>query len=151
MEKIVIHKVYNLVNPNGDKLQLKLGWIKELSRNGWRWAFEGKKIPMPVRSRTWFNGFPEPVMLEWLKENDWVVRTIVSPCDGSADVFDLPKAEEENTKYFVTYFEPMFGKGSILCDNIEEAREQKADLINDMHCPISEKFIQIYRAMEIIE
>ena len=92
MEKIVVHKVYNLVNPNGDKLQLKLGWIKDCTLYGWRWSFEGKKIPMPVRSCTWFNGFPEPVMLEWLKANGWAVRTIVHPCDGSAEVFDLPQA-----------------------------------------------------------
>lgn len=99
------HKVimaYNLVDSKGNKLQLQLGYIK-LHRDvcnvhpldqGYRWRFIGKHIPMPIRSREWFNGFPEPVMLNWLKVNDWHVQTRVNMCDGSATAYEVPKGNE---------------------------------------------------------
>jgi hypothetical protein len=103
MRNVKVLRVYNLVNSKGAKLQLKLGVLQNQrseicfpnADQGFRWSFEGDNIPMPVRSRTWFNGFPENIMLDWLKANGWVVRTIVNPCDGSAVVFDLPKVDEK--------------------------------------------------------
>ena len=105
MEKVIIHKVYNLVNHNGDKLQLKLGLLQNNRDNGvpvpaihgWRWSFEGKEIPMPVRSRTWFNGFPADTMLLWLAEHDWYVVTEVDMATGKANVNGLPEPEEAYT------------------------------------------------------
>lgn len=57
--KIKTLKVYNLVNSQGIKLQLRLGVITEglriehpahIADKGYRWSFIGKNIPMPVRS-----------------------------------------------------------------------------------------------------
>lgn len=101
MENIRIIRVYNLVNCKGNRLQLELGIIRNFREEncydpssngdcGYRWRFCGKNIPMPVRSRTWFNGFPEPIMISWLKGNGWFPRTRVEMCDGYAEVFDLP-------------------------------------------------------------
>lgn len=91
-------KVYNLRNPNGDALTLRLGYDTKLSEStgdkdaGLRWSFEGKHIPMPVRANTWFNGFPEPVMLNWLKGAGWALRCVVDMPSGKATVYDLPTA-----------------------------------------------------------
>lgn len=105
----IIH-VYNFVNANGTKLQLNLGVLKEKESlpkgdAGLRWSFVGTKIPMPVRAHTWFNGFPEPVMLEWLKANGWHLHTDVNPRTLNVKVHELPKApeasEENRCKYIV--------------------------------------------------
>ena len=90
-ETIDILCVYNLVNPDGAKLQLRLGLVKG---DGLRWSFEGKNIPMPVRSRTWFNGFPENIMLDWLKGNGWYPHTCVFMGTGKVKVYELPTAED---------------------------------------------------------
>ena len=44
---------------------------------GFRWMFKGFKIPMPVRSETWFNGFPVDTMLDWPKGNGWTLHSML--------------------------------------------------------------------------
>lgn len=102
-ENIDICYVYNLVDSNGTKLQLRLGRFKGFANanivcddRGFRWSFVGSKIPMPVRSYTWFNGFPEQTMLDWLKGNGWALRSSVEMSTGKATVYELPKAEEHS-------------------------------------------------------
>lgn len=98
-ENINIIVVYNLVDANGTKLQLRLGRLKgygdELlayhTDQGFRWSFVGSKIPMPVRSETWFNGFPENIMIDWLKGNGWYPRSRVEMGTGKATIYELPK------------------------------------------------------------
>lgn len=98
---IDIMKIYNLLDPNGNKLQLFLGRkvdnggdaVINGKDKGWRWSFYGTKIPMPIRKGEWFNGFPEETMLNWLKAHGWHVRTIVHN-DAKATVFDLPEAPD---------------------------------------------------------
>lgn len=102
MNKPKIIMVYNLVNSKGNKLQLLLGMNKELTNEyprstadeGYRWCFIGKHIPMPVRSMYWFNGFPEEVMLDWLKGNGWFPHTRVDMLGGYVKVYELPKGNE---------------------------------------------------------
>lgn len=104
MENIIKLKSYNLVNADGWRLQLYLGMDVDVNRTytkgkldkGFRWSFVGTKIPMPVRAYTWFNGFPESVMLDWLKENGWALRTVVELPDGNATVYELPFVDESN-------------------------------------------------------
>jgi hypothetical protein len=103
-EAIDILRVYNLVDIDGKRLQLRLGRIRgygdELrahnADHGYRWSFIGTKIPMPVRNATWFNGFTEKVMLDWLKENDWALRSRVEMGTGKATVYDLPTSKGNN-------------------------------------------------------
>lgn len=98
-ENIDICYVYNLVDSNGTKLQLRLGRLKERQNHvldrGFRWSFVGTKIPMPIRAYTWFNGFPENIMLDWLKGNGWALRSRVEMCTGKATVYELPKGNED--------------------------------------------------------
>lgn len=101
MEKIKPLHCYNLINEDGKSLRMYLGVITQGfcgngNDEGLRWMFEGKEIPMPVRSRTWFNGFPEPIMLEWLKGNGWVLRVKVDMCSGNAIVYELLDANKGN-------------------------------------------------------
>ena len=100
MEKITTLKVYNLLDSKGNKLQLKLGHIDNFNptyhgERGYRWSFIGHNIPMPVRNGTWFNGFPEHIMIEWLNRNDWYVQTIVNMVTGKANVFDLLNGNDD--------------------------------------------------------
>ena len=102
MRDIKVLKVYNLVDSKGNKLQLRLGILRQRigevcisnADSGHRWSFMGKNIPMPVRSGYWFNGFADEIMLDWLKGNGWYPRSCVSMDDGKCHVYELPKAEE---------------------------------------------------------
>lgn len=113
-ENIDILRTYNLVNSNGNKLRLYLGRIQGsddyFSDRGFRWCFVGNKIPMPVRSGTWFNGFPENIMLDWLKGNGWALHTSVAMDTGVATVYELPFYDEPskgNEKSFDPYEIPI--------------------------------------------
>lgn len=101
MENINIIRVYNLVNPKGTRLQLRLGHIRKFNGiptdgdTGYRWSFLGREIPMPVRNGTWFNGFPADTMLLWLAEHEWNVETEVDMATGKAKAYALPEPAEE--------------------------------------------------------
>lgn len=124
-EPMDILKVYNLVDTNGNWLQLKLGRIKDYAvtranpDKGFRWSFDGTKIPMPVRVRTWFNGFPEETMLDWLKANGWYPRTCVIPYSGYAAIYDLPdnfdeaEPEKANEEYVLNDYEVELGETAL--------------------------------------
>ena len=85
---------FNLRNANRDKLTLQYGRV--LCANGnasslvedQRWRFYGKKIPMPVRSGTWFQGLSTTEMLDWLKKEGWYPETHVNIGTGTAFVYD---------------------------------------------------------------
>ena len=99
MDSIKVIRIFNLVDVNGDKLQLRLGFIdKAVNRTGkndtgLRWSFVGRKIPMPIRAYTWFNGFPEETMLSWLKANGWAPHTCISMDNFKVKVYDLPTSD----------------------------------------------------------
>lgn len=99
-EKITTLVCFNLVNADGVKLRLYLGRDEGYADcygnpdKGFRWSFVGSKIPMPVRAYTWFNGFPENIMLDWLKGNGWALRSRVEMGTGKATIYELPKADE---------------------------------------------------------
>lgn len=102
MPEIKTIKVFLLVNPNGDKIQLHFGMLKNPKDcngdkdTGFRWMFTGKKIPMPVWSGDWFKGHPETTMLDWLKANGgWVVHAIWSVKANKLTVLDLPATPVE--------------------------------------------------------
>lgn len=100
MEKVITLKVYNLLDSKGNKLRLKLGHVEDFTptyhgERGYRWSFIGTNIPMPVRNGTWFNGFPEPIMLDWLNGNGWYVQTCVDMSSGKADVYELPNGNDD--------------------------------------------------------
>lgn len=126
MKNIEVIKVYNLVNANGDKLLLRYGKLMARTNElftssadmGLRWSFAGKKIPMPVRSRTWFNGFPKEIMIQWLNEQGWFVATEVLMTTGEAKAYELPEPEEEYlTTDLVKDEEEFFALVRELCDN----------------------------------
>ena len=103
MREIKLIKVYNLVNSKGLKLQMNLGIITKglhdeypisTADKGERWNFVGSHIPMPVRSDYWFNGFPEKIMLDWLKGNGWALHTVVNVATGRVKVCELPSHNE---------------------------------------------------------
>ena len=105
MRKIKLVKTYTFVNANGTKLHLNLGIITEGLRDetpidsadkGFRWMFEGREIPMPVRSGYWFNGMNESIMLDWLKGNGWALHITVSVSTGRAHIYDLPTSKGNN-------------------------------------------------------
>ncbi len=101
-ENITVLMCFNLVNENGNKLRLYLGRDESYTDcygnpdKGFRWSFVGFKIPMPVRSGTWFNGFPVDTMLSWLKGNGWALHTSVEMCTGRTTVYDLPFIDGPN-------------------------------------------------------
>lgn len=106
MREIKTLRVYNLVNAKGNKLRLNFGLINgpideypiDDYDKGYRWSFEGHNIPMPVRSGYWFNGFPESVMLDWLKGNGWALHTVVNMMTGTAKVCELLFVDDAPSK-----------------------------------------------------
>ena len=102
MRDIKVLRVYNLVDIKGNKLQLRLGILKSRAGEvcitdkdtGYRWCFNGKEIPMPVRSGYWFNGFEESIMLGWLKRNGWYPHSRVDMGSEKVTVYELFKGNE---------------------------------------------------------
>ena len=142
MRDIKVLKVYNLVDSDGNRLRLRLGILKSRTGEvcisnkdiGYRWSFIGEHIPMPVRSMTWFNGFPEETMLEWLKRNGWYPKTCVWMSDGTAKVYELPRTEEPSKGNEVPYY--IYENGKIAVnDAIKMFRENGRML----------KAVQLYR------
>ena len=105
LKEVKIIRVYNLVNPKGKRLQLRLCILHPDDREkfcgdtGYRWSFLGTEIPMPVRAGTWFNGFPADTMIAWLAENGWYLATEVSMASGEVKVHGLPEPEEAYHDY----------------------------------------------------
>ena len=100
MEKVITLKVYNLLDSKGNKLRLNLGHVEDFiptyhGERGYRWSFVGTNIPMPVRNGTWFNGFPDLIMLDWLNGNGWYIQTCVDMLSGKADVYELPNGNDD--------------------------------------------------------
>lgn len=101
-------KCFNLKNAEGERLRLYLGQDRNLidsygSDNGYRWCFIGTKIPMPVRNGTWFNGFPEATMMNWLMDNGWIPETAVDMQTGKATIFNVLISDPEPDKGNVNF------------------------------------------------
>ena len=83
---------------NGNDLRLTMGKIEDMEAyrrfmgfgnkddKGFRWRFVGIKIPMPIRSYEWFNGFPEDIMVPWVKSQGYEVVAVTSHVTGSVYV-----------------------------------------------------------------
>ena len=127
-------KCFNLCNASGDKVYLYLGIDESIALargkdTGYRWRFVGTKIPMPVRNGTWFNGFPESVMLDWLKGNGWYAESCVNMNTGRYKVFNLPKGNEKSTgtTEFPIHMEqekPIFER--VICELMDAGRSATA-------------------------
>lgn len=142
MKDMEVVKVYNLVNSKGNRLQLELGvgnlhdeeYPLDSKDNGYRWRFFGTIIPMPVRSAYWFNGFPENVMLDWLKGNGWFVQTKVNMRTGYAQVYELPKGDDNSKGNEIP---------AHVIDGGEAAVKEAIKLLCDNGRPL--KAVQLYR------
>lgn len=128
MKAINIIRMYNLVNPKGNRLQLRLGILHPEDREkfcgdtGYRWSFLGREIPMPVRNGTWFNGFPHDTMMLWLAEHEWHVETEVDMLSGKAKVYSLPEPKDEYTSEQMADDEQAFNH---LIKELYESRDYK--------------------------
>lgn len=83
---------------NGNNLRLTLGQIEDMEAygrfmgfhnnddKGFRWRFVGMRIPMPIRSYEWFNGFPEDTMVPWVKAQGYEMVAVTSHVTGSVYV-----------------------------------------------------------------
>lgn len=103
MERIKPLRRYTLVDEYNNPLYLFLGQEENHNANskdqGFRWMFKGYKIPMPVRSETWFNGFPADTMLDWLKGNGWTLHSMWNCATNRLTVYkyvDVPKDSKRN-------------------------------------------------------
>lgn len=141
MEKINTLKCFNLLDADGTKLRLYLGMLEDFrepgraySDTGFRWSFVGTKIPMPVRNATWFNGFPEATMLNWLMDNGWHPHTCVNMETGKATVYELPKGNEDP-------------KGNEIPSHVISGGEAALDYAIKMLCESGSvlKAVQLYR------
>lgn len=93
--KIKLIKTILFRDSNGNDLRLTLGQIEDMEaygrfmgfRNaddkGFRWSFVGRRIPMPIRSYEWFNGFPEDTMVPWVKAQGYNVVATTNHVTGS--------------------------------------------------------------------
>lgn len=102
MEEVKALRAYNLLNEFGHHLTLQYGRCVDLDGNimnadsAQRWRFFGSRIPMPVRSGTWFQGLSSCEMLNWLKNAGWLPETHVNLSSGCAIVYKVnPELEHE--------------------------------------------------------
>lgn len=102
MEIVTPITCYNLRDPKGNKLELQYGRVTDDNKNfrmtatAQRWRFFGKRIPMPVRSGTWFQGLSVTEMLEWLRREGWCLESKVAIGTGFATVYKLPDTPDDN-------------------------------------------------------
>lgn len=94
---------------NGNNLRLTLGKIEDMEAynrfmgfgnnddKGFRWQFVGPKIPMPIRSFEWFNGFPEEVMVPWVQSQGYKLVAVTSHVTGFVHVFKGDKTTAVDT------------------------------------------------------
>ena len=102
MEKVKALIAYNLRNPDGCTLRMLYGRMLDMNGcvdnaySAQRWCFCGTRIPMPVRSGTWFVGFAVPEMLEWLRHEGWELQTRVVIGTGYAQVYEPSQKGNED-------------------------------------------------------
>ena len=156
MKKTRTIRVYNLVDSKGNRLRLELGvssdphddYLLTSKDKGYRWRFIGKHIPMPVRSMCWFNGFPEPIMIDWLKGNGWYPHTCVDMCSGYAEVFELPNGNE--------YLIDAIGNKAVVCAIKclwhNGKKIQAVHLYSDLYgCPIDKASVAVREIVDLKE
>lgn len=82
-------KAYYLKDSNGNELTLCYG--REVNENtgevftaanAQRWVMYGKRIPMPVRSGTWFQGLGDCEMVAWLNDAGYTLDAYVNLSTG---------------------------------------------------------------------
>lgn len=106
MEEVKALRSYNLLNEFGHHLTLQYGRCVDLDGNimnansAQRWRFFGSKIPMPVRSGTWFQGLSTREMLDWLKNAGWLPETMVILPSGCATVYKVNLEPEYEIRDF---------------------------------------------------
>lgn len=73
---------------NGISLTMQKGCLEDEYGNlinrvsAQRLRFYGNRIPMPVRSGTWFQGLTVREMLSWLYDNGWTLHSRADLCSG---------------------------------------------------------------------
>ena len=77
---------------DGISLTMQYGRNENAGGNKERWRFYGSRIPMPVRSGTWFQGLSVREMLNWLSDNGWELHCRVNLCSGI--VYPICKGNE---------------------------------------------------------
>lgn len=101
MEKVKTIIVFDLWN-DALSVSLNLQYGRVMDENGntitsnsaQRWRFYGCRIPMPVRSGTWFQGLSTSEMLAWLRSNGWELRGRVNLCTGGIYIYPRCKGNE---------------------------------------------------------
>lgn len=96
-------KAYYFKDKNGTKLTLYYGReVSDLtgkidhSPAGQRWVMYGKRIPMPVRSGTWFQGLSSVAMVEFLEANGYTLEAYVNLGTGIMHKCNNNKAIDMN-------------------------------------------------------
>lgn len=49
------------------------------SNGCWKWMVSGERVPFPVRSYTWFDGFDPDTMNKWMLNDGWKFVTKIRP------------------------------------------------------------------------
>lgn len=101
MEKVKTIIVFDLWN-EALSVSLNLQYGRVMDENGntitsnsaQRWRFYGCRIPMPVRSGTWFQGLSTSEMLAWLRSNGWELKGRVNLCTGGIYIYPCIKGNE---------------------------------------------------------
>lgn len=74
------------------ELTMTLGRVVGINNNtAWRWKLQGKYIPFPVRSNTWFEGFQADVMVEYMRSCGYELDAVVNMRTGKVRIFNRRK------------------------------------------------------------
>lgn len=153
----ITKRIYGFVNPNGETLQLRLGYDHKAKLDdptkkdtGYRWSFVGKCIPMPIRANTWFNGFSEEIMLNWLKSQGWYMETKVNMLTSKATVYELPFCKNLSENELINGKQAIYKAVLLLC---AAGHKDKARALTRLvsHCSFHEAFVKVDEISDAIE
>ena len=87
--EVKIIKVFTLWHEERQcELTMTLGCVTNIKGNkAWRWKLQGKYIPFPVRSNTWFEGFDYGAMLDYMANCGYVCDAVVNMVTGKYHVY----------------------------------------------------------------
>lgn len=149
MENVKKIRAFYYQDNDGNKLTMFYGRLVDCTGvgivgtdNAQRWCFIGNKIPMPVRSGTWFQGFGFNKMNDFVESTGYKLVTTVNLIYGTVwycPIVNKPIPDMDSIKYQIEKLYNGGNKLRLIClyqtiagCSVSEANEVVTDIINNI-------------------